>query len=274
METSNCSFCDNMNVFICYCGKPVCEFCFGFSLNKHQTKTKCCDELSCKDIKYFKCERCLKECCSRCILKINEQIYCKFCVAHIKNLNIFKYCDLCNTWFKFETGKQCNTCDINYCIECSRKHLFNCVNCNENICFKREHYNYSNYVEKCGYCQKKYCKKCYKEPQRDFLNCVMCGIEYCSECVDKMKYCLSCENYHCLKCIGTEFKECQSKNCDNVIPKNCFVEDVNGGYKIDYNIVKHECNNCYKEFNVCNYCRSMHQTKINNQIKYLCSDCY
>lgn len=270
----NCAFCENTNTFICYCGKPVCEFCFGFLRDKHQTITKCCEKISCKDIKYFHCEQCQKECCSRCILKINEQIYCKNCVANIKNLITYNYCDLCNEWFETKTSKQCNTCSIAYCQKCSEKYLFNCQHCNENICYKREHYRFHNYVETCGDCNKKYCKKCYNKFRRDYNICDLCGVEYCHECSDKMKYCLSCESYHCLKCIGTEFKECQSEGCHNVIIKSCFTEDINGGHKIDYSITSHTCHECYSEFSVCNYCKGMHQTKINNKIYYLCSDCY
>lgn len=270
----NCTFCENTNTFICYCGKPVCEFCFGFSQDKHQTKTKCCEKLSCKDIKYFHCENCQKEYCSRCILKINNQIYCKNCLANIENLITYNYCDLCNEWFETKTSKQCNICSIAYCQKCSEKYLFNCSHCNENICYKREHYKFSNYVETCGNCNKKYCKKCYNHFKRDYNICDLCGVEYCNECSNKMKYCLSCKSYHCLKCIGTEFKECQTENCHNVIIKNCFGEDINTGYKIRYSIDKYTCHKCYSEFTVCNYCKNMHQIKINNKIYYLCFNCY
>lgn len=273
MQNLKCHFCENTNTFICYCGKPICEYCFGFSLSKHQKKTNCCNKMSCSDIKYFNCEQCQKEYCSRCILKINNQIYCKNCIANIKNLSIFKYCDICNKWFSFESNDKCDVCSINHCYDCSQKCLYHCPHCNETICYQREHYRLNNYVEECGKCHKKYCKNCHKKPRTDFLECIMCGIEYCDECLFEMKYCLSCEGYHCLNCIGTNFEECQSEGCENIIPEKCLNDDIDAGCKIDYYIDKRICYNCSSEFYLCNYCKNIHKTKINGRIKYLCSNC-
>lgn len=274
MQNLKCHICQNPNAFICYCGKSVCECCFGFIKNQHQKITDCCQKISCRDIKYFNCERCNSKFCSRCILKLNEKIYCKKCIANIKNLDIYKYCNVCDRWYNKSLNNKCDVCNINCCNDCLSKIVYKCPRCNVNICYKREHYRFGDYIETCGNCWKVYCKKCYNETVDERIKCVLCGIEYCEDCLNKMKFCLSCQEYHCLNCIKPEYKCCQFEHCNNIIPKRCFDEDINRGFKINYNITKHLCYRCCDEFYACNYCKKQQRMEFNNENKYLCPKCY